>query len=131
VRGRRSSNHADLVADPRMGAGGLLGEIRAHLHRPADVDTEPVTIDWTVHAADGHAAGTHRSWDAAYAELVGLLSSTRVPDKDVRCWVCGNHGDHLCGGQWRLANGRIGRRPRGGSVRAASAGLPGLGDRQR
>jgi hypothetical protein len=43
------------------------------------------------------------------------------------CKVCGNQGDHLCGRQWRLADGRIVKRPRGSSIRAVSGGLPTLG----
>ena len=48
------------------------------------------------------------------------------------CAVCGNHGDHQCGRQWRLADGQIGKRPRGkgrGSVWTVRGGLPSLGKR--
>lgn len=121
----------DLTADPRAGTGGLLGQIRARIHRPADITTDPVAIDWTVHTADGHTTGTHDNWPAAYADLVAALATTRVPDRDVVCWRCGNHGDHLCGRQWRLANGRTATRPHGGSVHTVSGGLPSIGGHHR
>ncbi|GAA0645567.1 hypothetical protein GCM10010174_80680 [Kutzneria viridogrisea] len=43
------------------------------------------------------------------------------------CTVCGNHGAHLCRGHWRLADGRIVKRPKGGRVHTVRGGLPGLG----
>ena len=40
----------------------------------------------------------------------------------------GNHGAHLCGKDWRLANGEVVKRPRSqGSVHTVGGGLPGLG----
>lgn len=55
------------------------------------------------------------------------LSQTR---RTTGCPTCGNHGDHLCGRQWRLADGTIGKRPRGkGSVWTVRGGLPTLGKR--
>jgi hypothetical protein len=56
----------------------------------------------------------------------------QVPKRPRRsvCSVCGNHGDHQCGRQWRLADGRIGKRPRRkGSVWTVRGGLPSLGKR--
>ncbi|WP_067520623.1 hypothetical protein [Alloactinosynnema sp. L-07] len=45
------------------------------------------------------------------------------------CPACGNRGAHLCGRQWRQADGTIGTRPKGGSVRTVGGGLPSLGKR--
>lgn len=52
-----------------------------------------------------------------------------------RCPMCGNHGAHQCGTEWRLANGTVGERPRrrakragkSSSVRTVFGGLPTLG----
>jgi hypothetical protein len=55
-------------------------------------------------------------------------------DKDVACKVCGNHGNHMCGKQWRLANGQFAKRRKRrkhGSVHTVRGGLPGLGKRRR
>jgi hypothetical protein len=48
-------------------------------------------------------------------------------DKNLACTVCGNHGNHMCGQQLRLANGQIAKRRKHGSVHAVRGGLPGLG----
>ena len=125
VRVRR---HAPL-SDSHQDAGGLLGEIRAKIQRPADDRAAAVSLGWTVHTAAGKTVSTHASWGDAFAALAALLegTTTREVVKDARCTWCGNHGAHLCGTDWRLANGQIGKRPRGGSVHTVGGGLPGLG----
>jgi hypothetical protein len=69
----------DLVADPRMGTGALLGEVRAHIQLPADMSTEPVTVNWTAHRVHEPTGGTHSSWDDAHNDLATLLSSNPAP----------------------------------------------------
>jgi hypothetical protein len=124
----RVHRHAPL-SDPHRGAGGLLGEIRAKIQRPAGDQAAAVTVDWTVHTAAGKTVSTHATWDDAFAALAALLegTTTREAVKDAKCTRCGNHGAHMCGKDWRLANGQITKRPRGGSVRTVTGGLPGLG----
>ncbi|MFC0436107.1 hypothetical protein [Kutzneria buriramensis] len=124
----RVHRHAPL-SDPYQDAGGLLGEIRAKIQRPAGDRAAPVSLGWTVHTAAGKTVSTHASWDDAFSALAALLegTTTREALKDARCTKCGNHGAHMCGKDWRLANGKITKRPRGGSVRAVTGGLPGLG----
>jgi hypothetical protein len=125
----RVHRHAPL-SDPHRGVGGLLGEIRVGIHRTARVHTTPVILKWTVRTAAGKAVGSHKSWDDAYAALAALLdgTTTREAVKDAKCTRCGNHGAHLCGTDWRLADGQIVKRPRGrGSVYSVTGGLPGLG----
>jgi hypothetical protein len=124
----RVHRHAPL-SDQHQGLGGLLGEIRAKIQHPAGDRNAPVIVDWTVHTAAGKAVSTHAGWDDAYAALSSLLDSTpaREAVKDAKCTRCGNHGAHMCGKDWRLANGQIGKRPRGGSVHTVIGGLPGLG----
>lgn len=125
----RVHRHAPL-SDPHRGAGGLLGEIRVAIHQTARVRTTPVILKWTVRTASGKAVGSHASWDDAYAALAALLegTTTREVVKDAKCTRCGNHGAHLCGTEWRLANGQVVKRPRGrGSVHTVTGGLPSLG----
>jgi hypothetical protein len=84
-----------------------------------------------VHTAAGKPVSTHTNWDTAYAALADLLDNTiaREAGQDAARTKCGNHGAHMCGRDWRLANGQTGKRPRGGSVHTVTGGLPTLGRR--
>jgi hypothetical protein len=89
----------DLLADPRTGTGGLLGDIRAQIHRHGDIDTEPVTIDWTArgrrprrrHASELgrrlHRAGRRAGQHACAGQGRGVLAVRQPRQSPVRSTV--------------------------------------------
>jgi hypothetical protein len=86
---------------------------------------KPVTQDARKHKRKSMKKATRARRSTSHHEADRLPPLPRRSE----CPMCGNRGNHLCGRQWRLANGQIGKRPRGGSVWTVSGGLPGLGKR--